>query len=103
MCDETAFFGLQKAGRLGGVSLLALLFVSAPTPGAQAQERYYIHEGQYYRLQGPPPRIEDRRDMRRRQDARTPAPAPRNAPKNAPGRLPGRPKSRRRPRPARIC
>jgi hypothetical protein len=57
VCDETAFFGLQKAGRLGGVSLLALLFVSAPTPGAQAQERYYIHEGQYYRLQGPPPRI----------------------------------------------
>lgn len=81
--DETAFFSLRTAGRLGGVSLLALLFVSGPTPGAQAQERYYIHEGQYYRLQGPPPRIENRREMRRRQTARPTAQAPKHAPRQA--------------------
>jgi lipoprotein-anchoring transpeptidase ErfK/SrfK len=82
--DETAFFGLQKAGWLSGASLLALVFVSGPVPGAQAQERYYYtQQGQYQRLQGPPPRIENRRDARRRPNARPTAQAPKQMPKQA--------------------
>lgn len=77
----TEFFSLEKAQRLGGASLLTLVFVSGAMPGAQAQERYYyIQQGQYQRLQGPPPRIESRRNMRRQQNARPVAPA---APKQA--------------------
>jgi lipoprotein-anchoring transpeptidase ErfK/SrfK len=76
---------LQKARRLSGASLLTLIFVSGPTPGAQAQERYYyIQQGQHQRLQGPPPRIDTRREMGRRQTARPSAPAPKQAEKPAP-------------------
>ena len=85
MRDETAFFSLQKAGRLSSASLLTLFLVSGSMPGAQAQERYYyIQQGQYQRFQGPPPRIENRRDARGRPNARPTAQAPKQAPKQAP-------------------
>jgi hypothetical protein len=60
VCDQRSFFGLQKAGQLGGVSLLALIAVG-PLPTAEAQERFFFHEPPVQRFQGPPDRSEARR------------------------------------------
>ena len=73
MGNKRAFFRLEKAWALGGVSLLALTFVAGPGPSAVAQEYYYYRDAPQ-RYDGPPPRLDTRRpEPRQRLAPRQPA------------------------------
>lgn len=77
MYSERSLFGRQKAGRLSGASLLALVFVAGSTPGAAAQERFFLREPQVQRPQDAHRLHQARRPEPRGRLARQPArPAP---------------------------
>lgn len=83
--SESNFFRRQKAGRMGSVSLLTLVFVAGTLPGAEAQERFFFRDGQFIRESQPP---RDGQVIRDNQVQRAPqAATPRRA---APPRLDAR-------------